>query len=245
MNFSNFFFCSFLRIGKKIIYFPHRVGRVLSFCSSRRNWDSTTPPSPAGECALPLPLLPGGGAHSLAREGVGESQFRRGDTHCNSLRMWLLCNFRPLQYCLIFSYTLFLALSSVSCSITAKGSSRRYSFLIGGHHLGLFAVGVMASEAGVLTDRVLQPGGGHTGGFGLTLLQAFPDKKNNVGLRPSWTWRYYLMKKDVKRSQKWYQPIGLATSYLRRAFSQILKGHVLWKVLKNPDSCPLLKPRIV
>jgi hypothetical protein len=31
----------------------HRVGRVLSFFSSRRNWDSPTP-SAAGECAPPL-----------------------------------------------------------------------------------------------------------------------------------------------------------------------------------------------
>ncbi len=30
----------------------HRVGRLLSFFSSRRNWDSPTP-SPAGECAPP------------------------------------------------------------------------------------------------------------------------------------------------------------------------------------------------
>jgi hypothetical protein len=30
----------------------HRVGRVLSFFSSRWNWDSPTP-SPAGECASP------------------------------------------------------------------------------------------------------------------------------------------------------------------------------------------------
>ncbi len=35
------------------------------------------PPPPAGECA-PLPPVLGGGAHSLAREGLGESQFRRG-----------------------------------------------------------------------------------------------------------------------------------------------------------------------
>ncbi len=35
----------------------HRVGRVLSFFSSRRNWDSPNPSS-AGECAS-LPLVPG------------------------------------------------------------------------------------------------------------------------------------------------------------------------------------------
>jgi hypothetical protein len=48
----------------------HRV----SFFSSRRNWHSPKP-SPAGECAQ----FWGGGAHSLAREGLGEPQFRRGD----------------------------------------------------------------------------------------------------------------------------------------------------------------------
>jgi hypothetical protein len=54
----------------------HRVGRVLSFFSSRRNWDSPYP-SPAGECAPP-PLFWGEGTtHSVAREGLGESQFRR------------------------------------------------------------------------------------------------------------------------------------------------------------------------
>ncbi len=50
--------------------------RVLNFLSSRRNWDSPTP-SPAGEWAPPPGS--GGKTHSLAREGMGESQFRRGD----------------------------------------------------------------------------------------------------------------------------------------------------------------------
>ena len=31
------------------------------------------------------PLVWVGGAHSLAREGVGEYQFRRGDIHCGTL----------------------------------------------------------------------------------------------------------------------------------------------------------------
>jgi hypothetical protein len=53
----------------------HRV--VLSFLSTRRNWDTPTPPA-AGECAPP-PFGPGGGAHSFVGEGLGESQFRRGD----------------------------------------------------------------------------------------------------------------------------------------------------------------------
>jgi hypothetical protein len=49
---------------------------VLSFFSSRRN----PTPSPAGECVPPW-FRGGGGAHSLAGEGVGGSQFRRGDIH--------------------------------------------------------------------------------------------------------------------------------------------------------------------
>jgi hypothetical protein len=53
----------------------HRVGRVLSFFSSRRNWDSPTPLA-AGECAPP-PFGPGGREHSPAAKGVGESQFQR------------------------------------------------------------------------------------------------------------------------------------------------------------------------
>ncbi len=43
--------------------------------SPRRNWDSPNP-SPASESDLP-PGPKGGGAHSPAAKGVGESQFRR------------------------------------------------------------------------------------------------------------------------------------------------------------------------
>jgi hypothetical protein len=60
---------------------------VLSFFSSRWNWDSPNY-SPARECA------PGGGAHSLAREGMGEFQFRRGDTLWYSIfvcTLWVTC----------------------------------------------------------------------------------------------------------------------------------------------------------
>jgi hypothetical protein len=63
----------------------HRVGRVLSFFSSRKNWDSPNP-SPAGECP---PTDSGGRAHSLAREGLGEPQFRRGDIHCGTLYIYV------------------------------------------------------------------------------------------------------------------------------------------------------------
>ncbi len=60
------------------MYFPRTVSclhrRVLSFSpiSSRRNWDFPTP--------------------SLGRRRrVGESQLRRGDIHCGTLYMYVLC----------------------------------------------------------------------------------------------------------------------------------------------------------
>ncbi len=39
----------------------------------------------------PSPLDPGGGAHSLARDGVGESQSRRGDINCGTIYICPLC----------------------------------------------------------------------------------------------------------------------------------------------------------
>ncbi len=39
----------------------------------------------------PHPLVPGVGTHSLAREGLGESHFRRGDIHCGTLYIHVLC----------------------------------------------------------------------------------------------------------------------------------------------------------
>jgi hypothetical protein len=52
-------------------YRPHRVNRVLTFVSSRPNWDSPTP-SPAGE-SFPPPLVQsgGGGVHTRWEEGGG------------------------------------------------------------------------------------------------------------------------------------------------------------------------------
>jgi hypothetical protein len=58
-----------------------QVDRV-GFSSSRLNWDS---PSPAGEY---VPSTFGSwewGTHSLAGEGVGGSQFGRGNRHCGTL----------------------------------------------------------------------------------------------------------------------------------------------------------------
>jgi hypothetical protein len=68
----------------------HRVDRVLSFFSSHWNWDSPTP-SHAGECAPP-PFGSRGVTHSLAEEREGEDyQFGRGDRHCGTLRINVLC----------------------------------------------------------------------------------------------------------------------------------------------------------
>ncbi len=66
----------------------HRVDRVLSFFSSRRNWDSPTP-SPAGECVPPFGY---GGKGTLARGrgGGGVPIPRRGHTLCYS-RYLLVC----------------------------------------------------------------------------------------------------------------------------------------------------------
>ncbi len=54
--------------------------------SPRWNWDSPTPLA-ASECALP-PGPKGGGAHSPAAKGVGDSQFQRLEKR---LALCLLC----------------------------------------------------------------------------------------------------------------------------------------------------------
>ncbi len=77
-------YCNY--VSEYIFIITEYIGRVLSFFSSRRNWDSANP-LPAGECAPPPPVL-GGGAHSLARERLGRSQFRRGDIHCGTLYIY-------------------------------------------------------------------------------------------------------------------------------------------------------------
>jgi hypothetical protein len=69
----------------------HTVGRVLSFFSSRRNWDSPNL-SPAGECAAPPP--PGsGGRGTLAgeREGGRVTIRTRGYTR-GTLYIYVLCD---------------------------------------------------------------------------------------------------------------------------------------------------------
>ncbi len=66
----------------------HRVDRVLSFLSSRPNWDSTTP-SHAGEC-VPPQWFRGEGTLACGRgEGAGGSQFQRGDRHSGTLGIYV------------------------------------------------------------------------------------------------------------------------------------------------------------
>ncbi len=50
---------------------------------------------PHPQASVPSPTPPsvlGGGAHSLAREGLGESQFRGGDIHFSTLYIYVLCD---------------------------------------------------------------------------------------------------------------------------------------------------------
>jgi hypothetical protein len=73
----------------------HRVGRVLSFFSSRRNWDSPTP-SAAGEYAPPLG--PGKGAHSACGRGDGRVPIpTRGHTLWCSIYIITLCLYGSLN----------------------------------------------------------------------------------------------------------------------------------------------------
>jgi hypothetical protein len=72
---------------------PHRVGRVLSISPVV---ETGTPPTPHPQARVPPPppLVPGGVAPLAGKRGVGESQFRRGDTYCGTLYKYVL--FAPL-----------------------------------------------------------------------------------------------------------------------------------------------------
>ncbi len=67
-------------VGHRVLSFSQVVGIGTPQPLTRRR---VCPPPPGSE----------GGAHSLrlAREGLGESQFRRGDIHCGTLYINLLC----------------------------------------------------------------------------------------------------------------------------------------------------------
>jgi hypothetical protein len=63
----------------------HRLHRVLSFFSSRPNWDSPPPHTQA----IVYPPPPGSGGATPLRERGGGSQFPRGDRHCGSLDIYV------------------------------------------------------------------------------------------------------------------------------------------------------------
>jgi hypothetical protein len=68
----------------------NRVDIVLGFFSSRPNWDPPIP-SPAAECVPHLVQ----GVQFACRRGLGGSQFRRGDRHCGTLGIYVLCGITP------------------------------------------------------------------------------------------------------------------------------------------------------
>ncbi len=71
------------------------IYRAPQCMSPRWNWDSPTPLA-ASECAL-TPGPKGGGAHSPAAKGVGESQFQQLEKR---LALCLLCGTgRQLPHC--------------------------------------------------------------------------------------------------------------------------------------------------
>jgi hypothetical protein len=60
---------------------------VISCFSSRR----ITPPTSNPHASMFTPLVPGKGHTRWLERGVGESQFRRGDIHCGTLCIYVLC----------------------------------------------------------------------------------------------------------------------------------------------------------
>ncbi len=76
------------------------------------------PPTPHPQASMPPhPLVPGGGALSLAREGVGESQFQRGDIHCGTLYIRTLC---CLLYCTVLYCTVWPRKLTLRSQISIK-----------------------------------------------------------------------------------------------------------------------------
>ncbi len=71
------------------MYSRHRIGRVLSFFSSRRNWDSPNP-STAGECTPP-PHGSGGRGTLAGERGYGRVPIPTRGKHCGTLYIYVLC----------------------------------------------------------------------------------------------------------------------------------------------------------
>ncbi len=94
------------RIPVRQTFFPSQLGEYWSVCTSRRVGGSHrvgrvisfspvvgigTPPTPHPQASVP-PTHGTGGRGTLAGDkGVGESHFRRGDIHCGTLYIYVLC----------------------------------------------------------------------------------------------------------------------------------------------------------
>jgi hypothetical protein len=71
-----------------------RVDRVISFLSSRPNWNFPTP-SPASEF-IPPPFS-SGGKHTCLRERRVGSQLQRGERHCGTLGIFVLSGLKLVE----------------------------------------------------------------------------------------------------------------------------------------------------
>jgi hypothetical protein len=75
-------------VGQTVVTTKYVYIKILQCMSARQDWDSPNP-SLASECAPPA-RAGGGGAHSPAGEGLGESQFRRLEKKLSTLpSLWL------------------------------------------------------------------------------------------------------------------------------------------------------------
>jgi hypothetical protein len=76
-----------LRKGNKKMLCP--TSRQSAKLFSSRRIGTLPQPLTRRRVCLPSPRFWGGGAHSLAREGAGESQFRRGYINCGTLYTYI------------------------------------------------------------------------------------------------------------------------------------------------------------
>jgi len=123
--------------------------------SPRWNWDSPTPLA-ASECALP-PGPKGGGAHSPAAKGVGESQFQRLEKR---LALCLLCvpNCTPPSI-------------SRKCS-TVPG--KKLNYIMASVAVGIRCMGPLGGKQGFLpSQHSIAYSLGHLFNFSLVLLNFF------------------------------------------------------------------------
>ncbi len=94
------------------------IESVLSFLSSRPYWDSPNP-SHAGQCVPPSPV-PRVSTLAWGRGGGG-SQLQRGDRHCGTLGIYVLCGLRYESHEL-HSYTLRYGQSPSSLQLKQRTS---------------------------------------------------------------------------------------------------------------------------